>query len=89
MPDAAHAANQRAGLSDAELAAEQGTELPERDAMSMIDLGLPWNGIDNLAMPINQAFAANFNTNQSIANADADQVVVIDQAADEDAGERR
>ena len=70
------------GLTDAELAAEQGTGLPDREAMSMLHI-LPIDGIDNLAMPINQAFAANINTIQSIANADADQVVIVDQA-DED-----
>jgi len=70
---------QNAGLSDVELAAEQGTELPDREAMSMIHI-LPMDDIDNLSMPINQAFALNINTNQSIASADASQVVVSDQA---------
>jgi len=68
-----------AGLSDAELAAEQGSDLPDREAMSMLHI-LPFDDIDNLSMPINQAFAMNINTNQSIASADADQVVVSDQA---------
>jgi hypothetical protein len=67
------------GLSEAELAAEQGTDLPDREAMSMIHI-LPMDDIDNLSMPINQAFALNINTNQSIASADASQVVVSDQA---------
>jgi hypothetical protein len=66
------------GLTDAELAAELGTDLPDREAMSMLHI-LPFEGIDNLTMPINQAFAMNVNTNQSIASADADQVVVSDQ----------
>jgi hypothetical protein len=70
---------QNAGLSDVELAAEQGTELPDREAMSMIHI-LPMDDIDNLSMPSNQAFALNINTNQSIASADASQVVVSDQA---------
>jgi hypothetical protein len=69
----------RAGLTDAELAAEQGTDLPDREAMSMLDIGFGSADFDNLAMPINQAFALNLNTNQSIASADADQVVVVDQ----------
>jgi hypothetical protein len=72
----------QAGLTDAELAAEEGTELPDREAMSMLHIGLPAD-FDNLAMPINQAFALNFNTNQSIASADADQVVVIDQGVEQ------
>jgi len=67
------------GLSDAELAEEQGTDLPDREAMSMLHI-LPIDNIDNLSMPINQAFALNINTNQSIASADASQVVVSDQA---------
>jgi hypothetical protein len=46
--------------------------------MSMLDIGFGSADFDNLAMPINQAFALNFNTNQSIAS-DADQVVVVDQ----------
>ena len=45
----------------------------------MLDIGFSSADFDNLAMPINQAFALNFNTNQSIASADADQVVVVDQ----------
>ena len=70
------------GLTEAELAAEQGTDLPDREAMSMLNI-LPFDGIDNFAMPINQAYAANVNTIQSIASADADQVVIVDQV-DED-----
>ena len=70
---------ERTGLTDAELAAEAGTDLPDREAMSMLDIGFGSADFDNLAMPINQAFALNFNTNQSIASADADQVVVVDQ----------
>jgi hypothetical protein len=71
------------GLTDAELAAEQGTDLPDREAMSMLNIGLPVDDFDNFAMPINQAFAMNLNTIQSIASADADQVVVVDQTADD------
>lgn len=66
------------GLSDAELSAEEGSELPDREAMSMLHI-FPMEDIGNLAMPINQAFSANLNTNQSVASATADQVVVIDQ----------
>ena len=73
------------GLSADELAAEQGSDLPDREAMSILDFGFNVENIDNLnlAVPINQAIAANFNTNASIASADADQVVIVDQA-DED-----
>jgi hypothetical protein len=74
-------ADDKPGLTDAELAAEEGTDLPEREAMSMLNIGLPAD-FDNLAMPINQAFALNFNTNQSIASADANQIVVVDQGVE-------
>jgi hypothetical protein len=74
------------GLSDEELAAEQSGELPDREAMSLLDFGFNVEDIDNLnlAVPINQAIASNINTSSSIANADADQVVVIDQGLDDD-----
>jgi hypothetical protein len=78
VPDDKRAPDASAGLTDDELANEQGTELPDREAMSMLHI-LPFQDIDNLSMPINQAFAMNVNTNQSIASADASQVVVSDQ----------
>jgi hypothetical protein len=40
-------------------------------------------GIDNLAMPINEATAANVNSTSSIAAADADQTVIIYQTSDD------
>jgi len=72
------------GLSDAELSAEQGTELPDREAMTtmrfmpIVDT-FDMENIDNLSMPVNQAIALNINTNESIANAEASQVVIGDQ----------
>jgi len=71
------------GLSDAELAAEQGTELPDREAMSTMRF-MPVDtfdlaNIDNLSLPVNQAIALNINTNESIANAEASQVVIGNQ----------
>jgi len=71
------------GLSEAELAAEQGTELPDREAMSTMRF-MPVDtfdlaNIDNLSMPVNQAIALNINTNESIASADASQVVIGNQ----------
>jgi hypothetical protein len=71
---------QDTGLSAEELAAEQGRDLPEREAMSVIHLLPPELG--NIAMPINQAIAENYNTNESIADASADQIVIVDQATD-------
>lgn len=67
-------------LSAEDLEAEQASALPERQAMSKIDLGF---GIDNFAMPINEATAMNIASSDSIAVADADQIMIINQV-DED-----
>jgi hypothetical protein len=71
----------RAALSDDDLAAEGVAPLPDRQAMSRI--GLDLDGIDNFAMPINEATAANIASTDSIAMADADQIVIIHQVVDE------
>ena len=68
-------------LSDAELEAESADLLPERQALSKI--GLDLSGVDNFAMPINEATAMNVASSDSIAYADADQIVIINQV-DED-----
>ncbi len=60
-------------LTDGELAAEQANELPDREAMSLVDLG------DNVAVPINEATAINYGSDYAVAVADADQVVFVDQ----------
>jgi hypothetical protein len=72
---------QNAGLDEQQLAEEAATDLPDREAMSILNLSL--SGVDNFAMPINEATAVNNYSNQSIAMADADQVVIIDQAAED------
>jgi hypothetical protein len=66
------------GLSSAELEAQDASALPDREAMSTV--GLDLSGIDNFAMPINEAFALNNNSIDSIAVADADQTVIIGQS---------
>jgi hypothetical protein len=66
------------GLSAEDLEAEQALALPEREAMSKIGLDLG-AGIDNFAMPINEATAMNIASNDSIAIADADQIMIINQ----------
>jgi hypothetical protein len=66
------------GLSAEELAAEQSQDLPDREAMSIMHFIGPEFG--NIAMPINEAIAENYNTTQSIANASAEQIVIADQA---------
>ena len=66
------------GLSSEELDDQTAAALPDREAMSTI--GLDLTGIDNFAMPINEAVAINNNSVSSIAVADADQTVIIGQA---------
>jgi hypothetical protein len=58
-------------LSREELNAEDGQELPDREAMSLVNL--------NLAAPINAAVAANVLSDGSIAVANAAQANTIDQ----------
>ena len=65
------------GLSDEELDSQHAAALPDREAMSTI--GLDLTGIDNFAMPINEAVAINNNSVSSVAVADADQTVIIGQ----------
>ena len=65
------------GLSAAELEAQDASALPEREAMSTV--GLDLTGIDNFAMPINEAMAINNQSIDSVAIADADQTVIIGQ----------
>ncbi len=59
-------------LSTEELEAETGEELPDREAMSLVNA--------NLAIPVNAAVAANVLSDGSIAYADATQQPDIDQA---------
>ena len=59
------------GLSTDELDEQQGEALPDREAMSLVDL--------NLAAPVNAAVAANVLSDGSTAYADATQDVTIDQ----------
>jgi hypothetical protein len=59
------------GLTDEELEAEAGEELPDREAMSLINA--------NLAAPVNAAVAANILSDNSVAYADAHQTAPIIQ----------
>jgi hypothetical protein len=68
-------------LSGDELAAEMAVDLPDREAMSTIGHGFG-HGIDNFAMPINEATAENNYSSASVAAADADQTVIIYQTSD-------
>jgi len=64
--------DQNQGLTDEELAAEGGEELPDREAMSLINA--------NIAAPINAAVAANVLSDNSIAYANAEQTGDITQS---------
>jgi hypothetical protein len=59
------------GLTDAELEAQDGEQLPDREQMSLVNA--------NLAAPINAAVAANVLSDNSIAYADATQTAPITQ----------
>ncbi len=60
------------GLTDEELAQESGEELPDREAMSLINA--------NLAAPVNAAVALNVLSDGSTAYANAEQTATIDQS---------
>jgi len=63
--------NRPEALTSEELDAQDGEQLPDRDAMSLVNL--------NLAAPINAAVAANVLSDGAIAYADAEQTTPIDQ----------
>jgi hypothetical protein len=58
-------------LSAEELEAQKGEQLPDREEMSLINA--------NIAAPVNAAVAANVLSDNSIAYANAEQNVDIDQ----------
>jgi len=60
------------GLSEAELAAEAGEELPDREAMSLVNA--------NVAAPVNLAAALNVASDSSVAYANAQQTAPIVQS---------
>ncbi|HEX9968807.1 MAG TPA: hypothetical protein VGB03_01610 [Acidimicrobiales bacterium] len=59
-------------VTDQELQAEAGEELPDREAMSLVNA--------NIAIPVNAAVAANVLSDGAIAYAEATQAPDIDQA---------
>jgi hypothetical protein len=59
-------------LTNEELEAEGGEQLPDREAMSLINA--------NLAAPVNAAVAANVLSDDSVAYANAEQDADIDQS---------
>lgn len=60
------------GLTAEELEAQPGETLPDREQMSLINA--------NLAAPVNAAVAANVLSDDSVAYANAEQDVTIDQS---------
>ncbi len=64
--------NTNQGLSDEEIQGQQVSELPDREAMSLINA--------NIAAPVNAAVAANVLSDGSLAYANAEQTVDIDQS---------
>ena len=60
------------GLSEEELEQQHSEELPEREEMSLINT--------NIAAPVNAAVAANILSDDSVAYANAEQNVDIDQS---------
>jgi len=77
-PEDARRANE---LSPEDLAGEMAVDLPEREAMSTIGHGFGHSieQIGNTAVPINEATAENNYSTTSIAAADAEQVVILNQ----------
>jgi hypothetical protein len=63
---------QQSQFSEDELAQQEASDLPERDAMSLVNL--------NAAVPINAAIAANVLSDNATAEAAALQQTPIDQA---------
>jgi hypothetical protein len=64
-------------LTPEELEEEGAAELPDREAMSLVNL--------NLAAPVNAAVAANVLSDGSVAYANAEQIADIDQSTGEGA----
>jgi len=64
--------DERQELSPEELEAEGAAELPDREAMSLVNA--------NVAAPINLAAALNVLSDNSVAYANAEQTAPIDQS---------
>ena len=64
--------NQTEGLSAEELDSQQGEQLPDREAMSLVNA--------NVAAPVNVAAALNVLSDDSTATAEATQTADIDQS---------
>lgn len=63
---------EQTGLTPEELDAQGGEQLPDREAMSLVDA--------NVAIPVNAAVSANVLSDNATAISDAQQDAVIDQS---------
>ncbi len=63
--------NDQVDLTDEEIEQQSGEQLPDREAMSLLNL--------NVAAPVNAAVAANILSDGSVAYANAEQDVEITQ----------
>ena len=72
MTDEREGTPAKSELDQAELEAQGGEQLPDREAMSLVNA--------NVAVPVNAAIAANVLSDDAIAYADATQDAAIDQA---------
>ena len=59
-------------ITDEELEAQDAEQLPDREAMSLVNA--------NVAVPVNAAVAANVLSDNATAYADASQIADIDQS---------
>ena len=64
--------DEQAGLTEEEIAEQAGEELPDREAMSLVNA--------NVAAPVNAAVALNALSDNSTAIANAEQTADIDQS---------
>ena len=64
--------DEQSGLTEEELAQQSGEELPDREAMSLVNA--------NVAAPVNAAVALNALSDNSAAIANAEQTAAIDQS---------
>ncbi len=60
-------------MTNEELEQQSGEQLPDREAMSLVNA--------NIAIPINAAVAANVLSDDAVAYADATQDSIIDQSS--------
>jgi len=72
---------QQQGMSDEELAEQQASDLPDREAMSLLDLNANLDLALDLAAPIDAAVAANANAGIPIDAAVGANVLSVNSAA--------